>query len=58
VASLFTPDDMEFINMALQASRPDGKPPEHIWVTTEDYFVCSSFETRECHTLQIDSIAR
>ena len=40
VASPFIPDDMEFINMAIQATRQDGKPPVPIWVTTEDDLVC------------------
>ncbi|XP_078343101.1 uncharacterized protein LOC144628871 isoform X1 [Oculina patagonica] len=35
VASTSIPDDMEFINMAIQASRPDGKQTVPIWVTTE-----------------------
>ncbi|PFX25774.1 Tenascin-X [Stylophora pistillata] len=34
VASTSLPDDMEFINMATQAKRPDGKPPVPIWVAT------------------------
>ena len=40
MASLSLPDDMEFINMAIQASRPDGQPPVPTWVTTEDDLVC------------------
>ena len=40
MASPFIPDDMEFINMALQATRQDGKPLVPIWVTTEDDLVC------------------
>ena len=51
VASPSTPDDMEFIDMAIQASRPDGKPPAPIWVTKEDDLVCSYIKTREWHTL-------
>ena len=39
MASTSLPDDMEFINMALQASRPDGKPPVPVWVATEDDLV-------------------
>ncbi len=35
VASSSLPDDMEFINMAIQASRPDGKPPVPVWVSTQ-----------------------
>ena len=45
------PDDMEFINMAIQASRPDGKPPVPIWVTTENDLVCSYIKTRELQSL-------
>ena len=40
MASTSIPDDMEFINMAIQASRPDGKPPVPVWVATEDDLVC------------------
>lgn len=40
VASTFTPADMKFINMAFKASRPDGKPPVPIWITTEENVVC------------------
>ena len=47
MASVFTPDDMEFINMAIQTSRPDGQAPEHIWVTTGDELVCNYIKTRE-----------
>jgi len=38
---------MEFINMAIQASRPDGKPPVPIWVTTEDDLVCRYLKNQE-----------
>ena len=51
VASPSIPDDMEFINMAIQASRPDGKPPVPIWVTTKDDLVCNYIKTKEWHTL-------
>lgn len=40
VASTYIPDDIEFINMAIQASRPDGNPPVPIWITTEKKTVC------------------
>ena len=39
MASTSLPDDMEFINMAIQVSRPDGKPPAPIWVATEEDLV-------------------
>ena len=45
------PDDIEFINMAIQASRPDGKPPASIWVTTEDDLVRIYVKTRELQSL-------
>ena len=47
VASPFIPDDMEFINMAIQATRQDGKPPVPIWVTTEDDLVCVYIRSSE-----------
>lgn len=40
VASPSIPDDMEFINMAIKASRPDGNPPVPIWVLTQANLVC------------------
>ena len=46
MASPFIPDDMEFINMAIQATRQDGKPPVPIWVTTEDDLVCVCIKTQ------------
>ncbi|XP_078384865.1 uncharacterized protein LOC144667351 [Oculina patagonica] len=36
VASTYIPEDMYFINMAMQASRPDGKQPVPMWILTED----------------------
>ena len=45
MASPSIPDDMEFINMAIQASRPDGQLPVHVWVTTEDDSVCVYIKT-------------
>lgn len=51
MASPSIPDDMEFINMAIQASRPDGKPPVPIWVTTEDLLVRIYMKTRELKSL-------
>ena len=43
MTSTYIPDDMEFINMALGASRPDGKPITPIWVATEENLVCLHF---------------
>ena len=40
MASIVIPGDMEFINMKIQARRPDGKPPVPIWVATEENMVC------------------
>lgn len=51
MASSFIPDDMEFINMAIKASRPDGKQPVPVWVTTEDDLVCVFFKTKELPSL-------
>jgi len=51
VASPFIPGDMEFIKMAIQASRPDEKPPVPLWVTTEDNLVCIYVKTREFQSL-------
>jgi len=51
VASPFVPDDMEFINMAMQASRPDGKQPVPVWVTTENDLVCVFLKTKELPSL-------
>lgn len=41
MASSYIPEDIYFINMVLQASRPDGKPPVPIWITTEENAVCA-----------------
>ena len=51
MASPFVPDDMEFINMAMQASRPDGKQPVPVWVTTENDLVCVFLKTKELPSL-------
>ena len=51
MASPSKPDDIEFINMAIQASRPDGIPPVPLWVTTEDDLVCSYIKPRELQNL-------
>ena len=40
MASTHIPDDMKFINMAMEASRPDGKPFVPIWITTVETVVC------------------
>ena len=40
MASTMIPADMKFINMALQVTRPDGKPSVPIWVTAEENLVC------------------
>ena len=51
MASPFIPDDKEFINMVIKTSRPDGKQPVSIWVTTEDDLVCVHIKTRDIQSL-------
>lgn len=40
MASTDIPGDMEFINLEMQAKRPDGKPLVSMWVTTKESMVC------------------
>jgi len=40
VTSTSVPGDMEFFNMQIQATRPDGKDLVPFWVTTTENLVC------------------
>ena len=40
MTSTFVPGDMEFFNIQIQATRPDGKDLVPFWVTTKENLVC------------------
>lgn len=39
MTSASSPNDMEFVNMAMKATRPDGKSVVPIWLAAEGDFV-------------------
>ena len=40
MTSTFVPGDMEFFNVQIQATRPDGNDLVPFWVTTKENLVC------------------